>query len=205
VVSSHPQVRRTLAALLIMLGSLGVYTFLDLASKDWALSSLSRARQGAETPICQPDDEGYTRMQRVPTDPKVLVQGYLVAHYAENCGAAFGMLRTAPSWVRALVFGIAAAGACVVLTLMFVRGAGGRLFGAAVPLILSGAIGNLSDRIRHGFVVDFIQVDPRLFEYPTFNVADIAISVGVGLLLIDGMKKPVSQPNDAPKAEHSEA
>jgi signal peptidase II len=57
-------------------------------------------------------------------------------------------------------------------------------------LILSGAIGNLSDRVRHGFVVDFIQVDPRLFEYPTFNVADIAISVGVGLLLIDGMKKP---------------
>src|SRR5437762_1199759 len=122
-----------------MLGSLGVYTFLDLASKDWALSSLSRERHGAATPICQPDGEGYTRMQRVPTDPKVLVDGYFVAHYAENCGAAFGMLRTAPSWVRALVFGIAAFGACVVLTLMFVRGAGGKLFGAAVPLILSGA------------------------------------------------------------------
>jgi signal peptidase II len=188
-----------------MLVSLGVYTFLDLASKEWALSALSRARFGTPAPICQPDGEGYTRMQRVPTDPKVLVDGYLVAHYAENCGAAFGMLRTAPSWARALVFGIAAFGACVVLTLMFVRGAGGKLFAAAVPLILSGAIGNLSDRIRHGFVVDFIQVDPRLFEYPTFNVADIAISVGVGLLLIDGMKKPVSQPNGAPKAEGAEA
>jgi signal peptidase II len=205
VSSSHPQVRRTVAALLVMFASLGVYTFLDLASKEWALSSLSHDRRGSATPICQPDEDGYTRMQRMPSEPKVLLRGYLVAHYAENCGAAFGMLRTAPSWVRALVFGIAALGACVVLTLMFMRGAGGKLFGAAVPLILSGAIGNLSDRIRHGFVVDFIQVDPRLFEYPTFNVADIAISIGVGLLLIDGMKKPATEPNGAPKPEGSEA
>jgi signal peptidase II len=59
---------------------------------------------------------------------------------------------------------------------------------------LSGALGNLSDRVRHGFVVDFIQVDPKLFEYPTFNVADIAITIGVALLLIDGMKKPDPAP-----------
>jgi signal peptidase II len=183
-------VPRSRRALLIMLASLVAYTAADLASKEWALDNLSRARSGEPPPICQPDDQGYTRVQRLPSEPQVFIDGVIVFHYAENCGAAFGMLRTAPSWARAAVFGVAALGACVVLTLMFVRGAGGRLFGAAVPLILSGAIGNLSDRVRHGFVVDFIQVDPRLFEYPTFNVADIAISVGVGLLLIDGMKKP---------------
>jgi signal peptidase II len=177
-------------ALVIMFVSLAAYLYADLGSKEWALDHLSRVRQGTAAPICQPDEQGYTRYQRLPTDPQVWVDGYLVAHYAENCGAAFGMLRTAPSWVRAMVFGLAALGACVVLTMMFIRGAGGKLFGAAVPLILSGAIGNVSDRLRHGFVVDFIQVDPRLFEYPTFNVADIAISVGVGLLLIDGMRKP---------------
>jgi lipoprotein signal peptidase len=176
-----------------MFASLAVYLFADLGSKEWALDHLSRVRAGKAAPVCVPDEQGYTRYQRIPTEPQVWVDGYLMAHYAENCGAAFGMLRTAPSWVRAGVFGLAALGACVVLTYMFVRGAGGRLFGAAVPLILSGAIGNVSDRIRHGFVVDFIQVDPRLFEYPTFNVADIAISVGVGLLLIDGMKKPAPE------------
>jgi signal peptidase II len=177
-----------------MFASLAVYLLADLGSKEWALESLSRVRRGEPAPVCQPDEQGYTRYQRVPLEPKVWVDGVLIAHYAENCGAAFGMLRTAPSWVRATVFGLAALGACIVLTLMFVRGAGGKLFGAAVPLILSGAIGNVSDRLRHGFVVDFIQVDPRLFEYPTFNVADIAISVGVGLLLIDGMKKPAPAP-----------
>ncbi len=186
---STPQ-RRSRNALVIMLASLVVYTFLDLATKEWALDNLSKERSGQKPAVCAPDEQGYTRMQRMPTEPQVVIDGYFVFHYAENCGAAFGILRTAPSWVRAGVFGIAALGACIVLTMMFMRGAGGRLFGAAVPMILSGAIGNLSDRIRHGFVVDFIQVDPRWFEYPTFNFADCTITIGVVLLLIDGIGSP---------------
>ncbi len=184
------EVRRSPRMLVIMLVSLFVYAAADLGTKEWALNSLSRERHGETAPVCQPDERGYLEIQRLPLEPQPLISGVINLHYAENCGAAFGMLRGAPGWLRALVFGVAAIGASIVLTTMFVRGAGGKLFGAAVPLILSGAIGNLSDRVRHGFVVDFIQVDPRLFEYPTFNVADIAISVGVGLLLLDGMKKP---------------
>lgn len=184
---------------MLMFAALAVYTALDLGSKEWALGALSHARSAQNPPLCEPDPQGYVHMQRVPTEPVSVINGYLTFHYAENCGAAFGMLRTAPSWVRASVFGVAAIGAFIALTTMFSRGAGGPLFGAAVPLILSGALGNLSDRIRHGFVVDFIQVDPRWFEYPTFNVADIAIAVGVGLLLLDGMKKPETA--SAPSAD----
>ena len=102
----------------------------------------SRARSGRSTacrasalatppPICQPDDEGYVRMQRLPTEPHVSIDGYLGFAYAENCGAAFGMLRTAPSWLRAAIFGVAGVGACIVLTLMFMRGTGGKLFAGA--------------------------------------------------------------------------
>ncbi|MFT3922476.1 MAG: signal peptidase II [Myxococcales bacterium] len=130
-------------------------------------------------------------MQRLPERTVTLIDNYLEFRYAENCGAAFGMMRTAPSWVRAAVFGVAGIGACIVLTLMFMRGAGGNMFGWSVPLVLSGAIGNLTDRVRHGFVVDFIRFHIRNnWEYPTFNVADIAIAVGVGFLLLDGLKKP---------------
>jgi signal peptidase II len=186
---STPQ-RRSTTALVIMLASLVVYTFLDLATKEWALDHLSRERQGTKPAVCALDENGYMGPQRVATEPQVVIDGYFVFHYAENCGAAFGILRTAPSWVRAGVFGLAALGACIVLTMMFVRGAGGKLFGAAVPMILAGAIGNLSDRVRHGFVVDFIQVDPHWFEYPTFNFADCTITVGVILLLIDGIGSP---------------
>ncbi len=193
--------KRSYKALAIMLVSLFAYTALDLATKEWALDNLSRERVGEQPAVCQPDGQGYVRMQRLPTEPHVVVDGYFVLHYAENCGAAFGILRTAPAWLRAGIFGLAALGACVVLTMMFMRGTGGPLFAAAVPMILSGAVGNLSDRFRHGFVVDFIQVDPRWFEYPTFNVADCTITIGVVLLLIDGMKKPVSEAPPVPASE----
>ena len=188
--STTIEVRRGAAALVVMLVSLVIYTAADLGSKEWALEALSKERTGEKPPICEPNERGFLEYQRIPQEPHTLIDGVLNMHYAENCGAAFGMLRSAPGWLRALVFGIAAIGASIVLTTMFMRGAGGKMFGAAVPLILSGAIGNLSDRVRHGFVVDFIQVDPALFDYPTFNVADIAIAVGVGLLLLDGLKKP---------------
>jgi signal peptidase II len=137
-----------------------------------------------------PSAQGHTPFQRLPLEPKPLISGVLTMSYAENCGAAFSMLRTAPAAVRALVFGVANVAALGWLIALFVRGSGGPAFGAAVPLIASGALGNLSDRVRHGFVIDFIRVDPRLFEYPVFNVADIAIAVGVGLLVIDNLYKP---------------
>jgi signal peptidase II len=195
VSSSEVSVPRSRLAFLFMLVSLVVYAAADLGTKEWALHALSAERTSDKPPICQPDERGYTRMQRVPTAEKTVIEGYFVFHYAENCGAAFGMLRTAPAWVRAVVFGVAALGATIVLSLMFIRGAGGPMFAAAVPLILSGALGNLADRIRHGFVVDFIQVDPRWFSYPTFNVADITIFIGVALLFLDGMRKPAPQPS----------
>ncbi|HEX5657920.1 MAG TPA: signal peptidase II [Polyangiales bacterium] len=188
--------RRDARALLIMIVSLVLYTAADLGTKEWALDNLSRTNAAAG-PVCEPDAQGLRSFQRLPTPPKPFIEGVLRLNYAENCGAAFSMLRSAPGWARALVFGVASIGAAIVLSVMFVRGSGGRLFAIAVPLILSGAIGNLADRIRHGFVVDFLQVDPQLFNYPVFNVADIWIAVGVGLLLLEGgdkKKKPVEQP-----------
>jgi signal peptidase II len=184
--------RRDTRAILIMFVSLLLLTVADLGTKEWALDNLSHA-SATQNPVCEPDAQGLRSFQRMPTAPKPFVDGVLRLNYAENCGAAFSMLRTAPGWVRALIFGIATIGAAVVLTTMFVRGSGGKYFAAAVPLILSGAIGNLADRIRHGFVVDFLQVDPSLFNYPVFNVADIWIAVGVGLLLIDGGDKKKSE------------
>lgn len=176
-----------------MIASFVVYTALDLGSKEWALDHLSRERTGEKPALCVPTPQGHTPYQRLPLEPVSLIKGVLKLNYAENCGAAFSMLRSAPAGLRVAVFGISAVGAVIVLISMFVRGSGGRAFAAAVPLIASGAVGNLSDRMRHGFVVDFFQVDPQLFNYPVFNVADIAIAVGVGLLLLDSMGKPRSE------------
>jgi signal peptidase II len=185
---------RTPRAIAIMLLLVAVYTFADLATKEWALDNLSTERTAGRTEVCQVDARNHIQFQRVPTASRPLIEGVFKLTYAENCGAAFSMLRSAPGWLRLLVFGVTNVGAVVLLITMFVRGSGGALFAAAVPLIVSGAIGNnLVDRVRHGFVVDFIQVDPQLFRYPIFNVADISIAIGVALLLLDGfVKKPAA-------------
>lgn len=183
-----PARHRSARAVVIMIVSLVLLTAADLGTKEWALDNLSTPRtRASEAGVCVPSEHGRVMMQRMPKKAEPLIEGVINLYYAENCGAAFSLLRTAPGWFRLLVFGTASLGAAVVLTAMFVRGAGGPWFAAAVPLIVSGAVGNnLSDRPRHGFVVDFLQVHPDLFEYPVFNVADIWIVIGLGFLLIDG-------------------
>ncbi len=120
-----------------------------------------------------------------------LVDGSLEFRYQENCGAAFGLFRNQPAWVRNSVFGLAAVLASLALLWMFAKGRGGRFFAMSVPFVVSGAIGNLVDRLRLGYVVDFIRFywDGELFglrEWPTFNVADVTITIGVIFLIIDG-------------------
>ena len=178
-------------------GALAVLLVADLGTKEWALDALSTPRTGDLPPLCTADGHGMRAMQRLRSDVVVLVGEYLELRYAENCGAAFGFLRTQSQLVRTALFGFAAIAASVVLCWMFVRGRGGPLFAWSVPLVVSGAVGNLVDRVRHGFVVDFIRFHlGDGWEWPTFNVADAAITVGVALLVIDGFRK---HPDEGPK------
>jgi len=172
------------AAILATVALLGA----DLGSKAWALTELSETRVGEPPPLCEADDIGRISFQRARKPAVVLVDDYLEMRYAENCGAAFGLMRSSSAVARSAVFGVAALGAVIFLGLMFVRGRGGPLFAAAVPFVISGAAGNIHDRLRYGYVVDFVRFHlPSGWEWPTFNVADAAIVVGVGLLLIDGL------------------
>jgi signal peptidase II len=99
------------------------------------------------------------------------------------------MLNDAPRWFRSTLFMTAATVAIIALLWMFVRGSGGPFFAVSVPLVVSGALGNLVDRIQNGYVVDFIRFHIHdVFEWPTFNLADSVITVGVILLLIDGFR-----------------
>ncbi len=164
-----------------------VLTGADLLSKQWALDKLSEPSPLATEPVCEPNATGRVDPQRRQLAPVVLVDGYLEFRYAENCGAAFGFMRDMPSLVRKSVFYLAASGAVVLLLFMFASGRGGPLFAWSVPLIVAGALGNLVDRVNLGYVVDFVRfhLNDR-WAYPTFNLADAFISVGVGLILIDG-------------------
>jgi signal peptidase II len=101
-----------------------------------------------------------------------------------NTGAAFSFLANAAGWQRwfFVVLGLAAT---VFIVWMLLRHGGQRLFSFALALILGGALGNVIDRLLHGYVVDFIQVHWGSAYFPSFNVADSAISVGAALLIVD--------------------
>lgn len=104
---------------------------------------------------------------------------------AHNTGAAFSFLASASGWQRwfFIVLGFAAA----VFIVWMLRSHGGqKMFAWALSLILGGALGNVVDRMLHGYVVDFIQVHwGAKYYFPSFNVADSAITLGAGLLILD--------------------
>jgi signal peptidase II len=101
-----------------------------------------------------------------------------------NTGAAFSFLAGATGWQRWFFVALGTV-AAVFIVWMLRRHGGQRLFGWALALILGGALGNVVDRLLHGYVVDFIQVHWRGWYFPSFNVADSAITVGAGLLILD--------------------
>jgi signal peptidase II len=103
---------------------------------------------------------------------------------AHNTGAAFSFLAGAGGWQRWLFTGIAVA-ATIFILWMLRRHSGERLFSFSLACILGGAIGNLVDRLLHGYVVDFIQVHYGGWYFPAFNVADAAITIGAGCLILD--------------------
>jgi signal peptidase II len=108
-----------------------------------------------------------------------------------NEGAAFSMLSTASGWQRGFFIGFAlvVSGALLVWILRLPLHGRHRL-AAALSLVMGGALGNVIDRVRLGHVVDFIRVHWGDWYYPAFNVADSAITIGAGLLILDTLLTP---------------
>jgi signal peptidase II len=110
--------------------------------------------------------------------------------FAQNPGGAWSFLRGLPDTLRRPFFLVVSAAAIVFIVSIYRRiGSDQRAMKWGLPLALGGAMGNLVDRIRYGWVVDFVDIyikrGGREHHWPTFNVADIAIVVGVGLMAID--------------------
>lgn len=108
---------------------------------------------------------------------------------AHNTGAAFSLLSDAGGWQR-WFFTVVSIAITVVLLVWLARlGRGQRLTALALSLVIGGAIGNLIDRLRLGYVVDFIDVHAAGWHWPAFNVADSAITCGIIILLIDAFRE----------------
>lgn len=141
------------------MASAGVY-LMDQASKAWAV-------------------------RRVRFQDITAIRGLLDFAYAENTGIAFGQLQEGGSFGRWFFVVLAAAAAVAVLFYFFrTPRTDDRILGACA-LLLAGILGNFTDRVRLGFVIDFIQLHAGQYHWPTFNVADASISIGALLLAYD--------------------
>jgi signal peptidase II len=134
-----------------------------------------------------------------------VVDGLLSISHVRNRGAAFGILSEAGLPYQGVILSVVSLFALGAITVYWLRlpkeAALPRL---ALALVLGGALGNLIDRVRYGYVVDFIHVYWRQYVWPDFNLADSAISTGVVLLFLDMLRAPkrdtTADPAPAPPA-----
>jgi signal peptidase II len=107
---------------------------------------------------------------------------------AYNKGAAFSFLASESGWQRHVLTAIGI-GAAIFIIYLLRRHAGQRMFCWALALILGGAVGNVIDRIRFGYVIDFLDIHVSGHHWPAFNVADSAICIGAVLFIIDELRR----------------
>lgn len=112
------------------------------------------------------------------------ITGFFNLVRAHNPGAAFSFLAQAGGWQRWLFTGLGV-GASLLMIWMLRSHPGQKLFGFAIACILGGAIGNVIDRLVHGYVVDFLDFHWAGWHFPAFNAADSAITLGAACLLLD--------------------
>jgi len=118
-------------------------------------------------------------------DSMVIVPGLFNLTFLRNTGAAFGMFAGHPVWWRQFFFiGVASIALVVIICMQRRLGRQNILYSYSLALIGGGAVGNLIDRIRYGSVIDFLDVYLGTHHWPAFNVADSAITIGVGLFLL---------------------
>lgn len=133
----------------------------------------------------------------------LVVDGLLRLTYVQNRGAAFGILSDADLPYQSLLFAVVSLAALGAIAAYAWRlPARSRLPQTALALIMGGALGNLLDRGRLGYVIDFVDAYWGVHHWPAFNVADSAISIGVVLLVIDILRQP--QTGQAPQPPRPE-
>ena len=142
-----------------LVAALGLY-LMDQASKAWAV-------------------------RRLRFEDRTIISGALDLVYAENRGIAFGQLQEGGAFGRWFFVVLACAAAIAVLFYFFRTPRNDDRILGACALLLAGILGNLTDRVRLGFVIDFIMVHAGSYHWPTFNVADASITLGAVLLAYD--------------------
>jgi signal peptidase II len=139
-------------------------------------------------------------------ESRTIVEGLVRLTYVQNRGAAFGILSEAGLPYQSLMFSVVSLLALLAIALYAWRmPVQSRLPQTALALVMGGAIGNLLDRARLGYVIDYVDVYWGAHHWPAFNVADSAITVGVALLVLDILRNPQMDESAKPEIAVSPA
>ena len=178
-----------LALLVVVLDQ---YTkYLVLRDLTGAFSSSASVSERLSTLFGKAPAERFDGLHYAPKAPVVFSESFFRLRYAENPGAAWGLFRSLPENVRGPLFHLVSIGAVLLISFYFSRLTGDpneRWAYFGLPLVLGGALGNYIDRLARGFVVDFLEAHwYDKAAWPSFNIADSAICIGVGMLVIDSI------------------
>jgi lipoprotein signal peptidase len=167
---------------------------LDQGTKQWAVHTLVDDEFRAHTDdykVCGDEGEEMRRSRfiRRHRNSVTVIEGYFSFRYVENCASAFGLMSRVPESFRFPFFLIVSLLAAAFIPYLYKKTpANHRLMLYALPFVLGGAMGNLLDRLIYRYVIDFVDwfiiIDGADRHWPTFNVADAAIVVGIGLMVL---------------------
>jgi signal peptidase II len=190
-------VQRKIALLLVVaLSVIG----LDQMTKYLVVKDLTRRMDGVATlsgrleALYSKPAPGYRGLHFAPKGDYTVSERFMRLRYAENPGAAWGLLRDVPEHIRSPFFHVISWLAVGLILFYFLKlartGAGDVWTLGGLALVLGGAVGNYIDRLARGFVVDFIDVHWfAKAAWPSFNIADSAICVGAALILLESFRR----------------
>ena len=130
----------------------------------------------------------YAVMDSMTLYQSIQVLPFFNLTYVHNYGAAFSFLDSAGGWQRWFFTGIAIAVSSVILWWLKQSSRSQKMLPIAFSFILGGALGNVYDRLVHGYVIDFLDFYVNNYHWPAFNIADSAIFIGAALLILDMVK-----------------
>ncbi|MCP4602181.1 MAG: signal peptidase II [Proteobacteria bacterium] len=183
--------KKPLISLIIILVACVV---IDQGTKQMAQASLLDSEFHEKTddyPACGDKHEDRRRERFIHQHRlnKTIVNGFFDFRYVENCASAFGLMRDVPESFRFPFFLVVSLLAIIFIPYLYVKTPIDQIYMLyALPFVLGGALGNLLDRLIFRYVIDFIRwyitIDGVARDWPTFNVADAAIVVGIGLMAL---------------------
>ncbi len=192
------KMKKPLVSLIVILIVLVV---VDQGTKQWAQKNLLSEEffeKEGEYKTCGDLKEALHRERFIARhrESRKVIDGFFNFRYVENCASAFGLMNRVPEWFRFPFFLIVSLAALLFIPYLYHQTPSDQRFMLyGLPFILGGAIGNLLDRLIYRYVIDFIEwyvtIGGVERQWPTFNIADAAIVIGIALMLIQML--PINQ------------